>query len=117
MLRILFIALAFLFNLSAFANPLACARAVPTDNVNFCSSFKSVATCHCTASGLPTEMCKDMGAIYSRMLSVFGSLQRACEYQKATSPQDCVDNWNCYRLGGIDSTGKLCSSTQKSCMA
>ena len=100
-----------LFSISIFA----CPRATPTNDVNFCASFKAAATCYCTSSGLPPSMCQDMGQLYKRMLSVFGSLQKACAYQSYTSVQDCVDNWSCYLRGGIDSTGKLCSSTQLAC--
>lgn len=97
---------------SAFAE---CPKALPTNHVNFCASFKSVAICHCTSSGLPSGMCQDMNALYSRMLSVFGSLQRACAFQRSTTPQDCIDNWECYRHGGVDSQGRACSGTQKAC--
>lgn len=111
MFKKLFLGLLCLCSLSAFS----CDRAVPTDDVNFCSSFKKVATCHCTSSGLPSGMCQDMNALYNRMIAVFGTLQKACEYQKHTNTQDCMNNWNCYRLGGIDSTGKICSSTKQAC--
>lgn len=106
----------YILSASAMANTLACPYAKATDDVNFCPSFRTAAVCHCTSSGLPPTMCQDMNAIYNRMLSVFGSLQRACEYQKATTTQDCIDNWNCYRLGGIDSRGRLCNATEKACV-
>lgn len=99
------------FSLSAYS----CPSALPTDNVSFCSSFKSVATCYCTSSGLPSGMCQDMNQLYNRMVVVFGSLKKACDYQHYTTPQDCMNNWNCYRTGGVDSTGKQCSSTQRAC--
>ena len=92
-----------------------CPHADPISSPNFCASFKSIAECHCIASGLPAGMCKDMNAIYNRMLSVFGSQQKACDYQKDVSAQECMDDWNCYRLGGKDSHGNLCSSTGKAC--
>ena len=111
MFKNFFVVFAIFFSISSFA----CPRAVATDDVNFCSSFKSAATCYCTSSGLPAGMCQDMNQLYLRMLSVFGTLQRACEYQTSTSPQDCVNNWNCYLHGGVDSTGKSCSSTQRAC--
>lgn len=101
----------FFFSLSS----MACPRALPTDDVNFCASFKAAATCHCVGSGLPAGMCQDMNQLYYRMLSVFGTLQKACEYQTTTSVQDCINNWNCYLRGGVDSTGKLCSSTKQAC--
>lgn len=93
----------------------SCNNAVPTDDPTFCESFKSVAICYCTSSGLPGIMCQDMNMLYRRMTSIFGSLDKACQYQKHTSKQDCLDNWNCYRTGGIDSRGRLCSGTKKSC--
>lgn len=93
----------------------ACPQAASTDSPSFCPSFQSVAQCHCSESGLPKSMCQDMGAIYQRMIIVFGSVQRACEYQHDTSTQNCMDDWSCYRSGGTDSQGRLCSSTGKSC--
>ena len=95
--------------------PANCPHADPVTSSNFCTSFKSVAECHCIVSGLPQGMCKDMNAIYNRMLSVFGSQQKACEYQKDVSTQECMDDWNCYRSGGTDSKGNLCSGTGKAC--
>lgn len=112
MIRKFFSVLMCFFSISAFA---ACTNAVPTDNPAFCPSFKTAAICYCTASGLPAGMCQDMKILYARLISVFGSVQKACEYQKYTTTQDCMDNWNCYRLGGVDSRGRICSSTGKSC--
>jgi hypothetical protein len=111
MIKKIVVVIALFFSVSSFA----CPRAVPTDNVGFCASFKSAATCYCTSSGLPGGMCQDMNQLYLRMLSVFGTLQKACEYQNYTSAQDCMNNWNCYLRGGVDSTGKSCSSTKKAC--
>ncbi|MFI4919667.1 MAG: hypothetical protein ACHP65_08945 [Legionellales bacterium] len=104
----------FLYSVSITS--IACSAALPTNDANFCSSFQSVAPCYCTSSGLPTSMCQNMNVLYSRMIGLFGSLQKACEYQRYTSVQDCVDNWNCYRLGGINSHGQNCSATQKACV-
>ena len=120
MINRIFVIFICFFSVSAFAYSdalpaIACPNALPTNDVNFCSSFKSVATCYCTSSGLPSGMCQDVNALYNRMISVFGSLQKACEYQHYTSTQDCMDNWNCYRLGGVDSRGRLCSSNKKAC--
>lgn len=100
---------------SCFAAKSSCPQAVPTNDPNFCFSFKSVAECHCTTSGLPRGMCTDMQKIWDRMISVFGTLKAACNYQTDTSPQTCIDDWNCYRIGGKDSRGRLCSATGKSC--
>jgi len=93
----------------------ACTNALPTDDANFCGSFKAAATCYCVSSGLPNGMCQDMNTLYNRMMVVFGSLQKACNYQRYTTPQDCVDNWKCFQFGGIDSRGRLCSSNQQAC--
>ena len=93
----------------------ACTNALPTNDAGFCASFKSVAACYCTSSGLPAGMCQDPRSLYNRMLIIFGSLQKACAYQHYTTTQDCMDNWNCYLQGGIDSQGKFCSSTGRAC--
>ena len=108
--RIVFISLCF-FNINTFS----CSIAAPTDSLTFCSTFKVAATCYCTSSGLPSGMCQDMNALYNRMMIVFGSLQKACDYQHYTTPQDCVDNWTCYLRGGIDSRGRLCNGTKQPC--
>ncbi|MDR3491213.1 MAG: hypothetical protein P4M12_04115 [Gammaproteobacteria bacterium] len=94
---------------------LACGQALPVTNPSFCSSFQVVAQCHCTASGLPAGMCNDMNLLYQRMISMFGSIQRACEYQHDTSIQNCINDWSCYRNGGTDNVGGLCSSTGRAC--
>src|SRR5689334_4606211 len=106
-----FILLAFFWSISAFATDFYsnCPQALPTNDANFCSSFKSVAECHCIESGLPKKMCQDVEAIYVRMISMFGSVQKACQYQHDTSTRNCIDDWNCYRTGGKDSYGNLCS--------
>jgi hypothetical protein len=93
----------------------ACERALPVDHPQFCLSFKSVASCHCTTSGLPYGMCQDVHMLYNRMIAVFKTLEKACQYQQHTSPQDCMNNWNCYLKGGVDSEGHLCSSTGRAC--
>jgi len=111
-MKTLSIALLYCVSMTAMAS---CPRAVPTNDSDFCASFKSVAVCHCTSSGIPAGMCTDMNALYSRMISLFGTLQRVCAYQRHTSTQDCIDNWTCYRQGGIDSQGRECSATQKAC--
>lgn len=95
---------------------LSCPQAVSDDDPGFCASFQSVAQCHCMEAGLPQPMCADMKALYNRMVGIFGSQQKACEYQKDTDTQTCMDYWNCYRQGGTDSHGRLCSGTGKACM-
>lgn len=111
MIRRFLTTLGCMFTLSTFA----CSNAQPTDTPGFCATFKTAATCYCSSSGLPPIMCQDMSMLYARLISVFGSLQKACEYQHNTSTQDCVDSWNCYLKGGLDSRGKQCSSTGKAC--
>jgi len=91
----------------------SCPPATPNNSSGFCSSFKISAQCHCSAS-LPAGMCTDMKSLYDRMISMFGSLSRACAYQRETSAQNCIDAWNCYRLGGTSSSG-LCSGTGLPC--
>ena len=56
-----------------------------------------------------------MNSLYDRMITMFGSLETACALQPYTTPQDCMDNWNCYRLGRTDSRGRICSSTGLPC--
>ncbi|WP_419418982.1 hypothetical protein ACNVED_10560 [Legionella sp. D16C41] len=106
----------FLIALTSSANALAaCPGATLPSNPGFCPSFKTSAECHCTSSGLPRAICSNMQQLYQRMLALFGTLERACAYQHETSVQVCIDSWNCYRLGGKDSKGKLCSGTGRAC--
>ncbi len=92
-----------------------CQQSLPANNKGFCASFKSIARCYCMSSWLPDGMCKDTNAIYNRMIGVFGSVQKACQFQKDTPEQNCMDDWKCYRLGGKDSHNKLCSGTGTAC--
>lgn len=92
----------------------ACGPALPTDNPSFCASFKSVAQCYCSNS-LPAGMCTDMNQLVSRLMAVYGSLENACRAQKYTTAVDCMDNWNCYLNGGVDSRGRICSSNYSRC--
>ena len=114
MIRKLFMVLMCCFTLSTWA---ACTPAAPTNTSNFCQSFKTVAPCYCAANGVPSIVCNNMSMelLYKRMISYYGSLGQACHGQKNTTPQDCLNNWNCYRLGGKDSQGRLCSGTGKAC--
>ncbi len=93
----------------------ACPGAALPSSPAFCSSFKVSAQCHCTSNGLPKSICSNMQQLYQRMLGIFGTLERACAYQRETSAQVCIDSWNCYRKGGKDSKGRLCSGTGKAC--
>lgn len=111
----------FFFSACTFAAPLslipnlACHKAEPTNSSTFCPSFKVAATCYCKESGLPAGMCQNMRVLYNRMMSVFGTIQAACKYQRYTSAQDCIDNWLCYMNGGVDSQNRRCSGTGKKC--
>ena len=103
-----------LMSLASF-QMFACTNALPTDDSNFCSSFKSAATCYCIAAGQPSRQCEDLDVLYGRMIYVYKTLEKACNHQTQTSVQNCIDNWNCYRNGGIDSEGRSCSGTTLSC--
>lgn len=93
----------------------ACPAAAAVNSPDFCSSFRSVAQCHCVSHGLPARMCTDINVIYQRMLLVYSSMERACQHQSNTSPQNCINSWNCYRNGGATPDGELCSGTGASC--
>ncbi len=105
--------IACLFSVAAFAAS-NCPQATVSSHPNFCHSFKVSAECHCSNSGLPKGMCTNMSTLYNRMISTFGTLQRACEFQRNTPAAVCIEDWNCYRLGGKNSNG-LCSSTGRAC--
>ncbi|OGV39845.1 MAG: hypothetical protein A3F46_07935 [Legionellales bacterium RIFCSPHIGHO2_12_FULL_42_9] len=107
--KLLVIAIAF-FSVSSFA----CINALPTDDVNFCATFKTAAGCYCSES-LPGCSRFSMDRIYSLLITRYRTLEAACNSQTNTDPQTCIDGWNCYRLGGIDSQGRVCSSTQLAC--
>lgn len=103
------------FFLSTTLAAAACLPAAPSNTAAFCESFQAAAECHCTSSGLPKGMCSNMGQLYARMLAMFRSVQRACEFQHNTTPQECIDDWNCYLSGGKNSAGGLCSGTGNAC--
>ncbi|MBA2648657.1 MAG: hypothetical protein H0U75_03480 [Legionella sp.] len=90
----------------------ACPQALPTSNPGFCTSFKSVAECHCP---LPKAMCQNMETLYQRMIQIYGTVEGACRSQHDTDIQTCIDDWKCYREGGKNSKGQLCSGTGKNC--
>lgn len=94
----------------------SCPSATPSNAPGFCQSFKTAAECHCNSSGLPRGMCNNLNLLYKRMIDTFGSLQKACEFQHNTSAQECVDDWNCYRNGGLTSNSELCSGTGSACI-
>jgi hypothetical protein len=112
MLKKIYLA-ALMYGFSTFA--FSCGVAVPTNDPSFCASFKGVAQCYCSTS-LPIGMCGDMNQLVSRLKAVYGSLENACRAQKFTTPVDCMDNWNCYLNGGVDSRNRICSSTGSRCL-
>jgi len=95
---------------------LACPKATPTNAPNFCATFRVAAQCHCTNSGLPSRMCMNVKLLYQRLISVFGALEKACEFQHDTTKEDCMDSWNCYLHGGNNVDGNLCSGTGRACV-
>lgn len=103
----------FLISIS-IAAPSLCGRALPHTQPDFCASFKAVALCHCKES-LPARACTEMKPLYGRMIAIFGSLKKACEIQKDTSPSMCEDDWKCYLSGGQDSLGGQCNSNGFAC--
>lgn len=96
----------------------ACDKAVPTTNPNFCSSFTSVAYCHCMQNIHSSIVCSNMTVLYNAMLQEYHSLESACAVaakKHEASQQECIDDWNCYWNGGRDSTGGLCSGNGQRC--
>ena len=90
-----------------------CAEAAATTSPDFCKSFEDVAPCQCKSHGGTTKFCTGMDKIYQNMIDIFGSLESACK--RHSNPQLCVDDWNCYRNGGTNHEGGLCSGTGNSC--
>jgi len=121
MKRILALSALFLsFSCFSSTYPTSCDQAPPVTNNNFCPIFKTIAQCHCQADGkLPAGMCVDMNVIYSRMIDKFKSQKTACEWQHTygvpyrAEVQECMDDWDCYRLGG--NHNGLCSGTGNKC--
>jgi len=103
----------FLFFISSLG--FACPQATATNAPNFCATFRVAAKCHCT-TGLPAMMCVKIQTLYQRLLVVFGTLEKACEYQHDTTKEDCMDSWNCYLYGGNNVGGNLCSGTGRACL-
>ncbi len=105
--------------LSGFAfSSFACSRSLDPDHPDFCASFKAACKCYCTAAGFPGLMCENMTDLFSRMMAVYGSLDTACRAQVAqhnVPAADCLDDWNCYMFGGVDSRGRICSSNYAPC--
>jgi hypothetical protein len=92
-----------------------CPQAVGTTDPSFCGSFKDVAYCHCMEGIGSPEACSDMNQVHQFMLDYYGTLENACKNQTDTDYQTCVDDWNCYLNGGVNSQGQSCSSTGSAC--
>ena len=106
-----------LFSMPVFTKliPKSCPLAGATDSAAFCDAFRQSAKCHCHAAGMPGIFCANMSFVYNAMIHIYGTLESACAHQHDTPKAICIDDWNCYRLGGKDSVGKLCSGTGRVC--
>lgn len=94
----------------------SCQQTNAYDSPEFCSLFESIAKCHCQATGLPAKLCSNVPQIYSRMIATFGSIQKACRYQKDTSVQSCLEAWQCYQKGGQLPDGRICNGSGLPCI-
>lgn len=85
---------------------------------NFCSDFKATVQCQCQF--FTGSSCGTMKDIYNNMIGEYG-LEGGCKFayamQWASSVQSCKDQWRCYRNGGKDSKGGLCSEDGHACPA
>lgn len=115
MIKFVTLIFSLLISMSSYSMTLTCPQATPTNVSGFCQSFEQAAKCYCASTGLPKGMCNNMKDIYKRMISIYGSVKRACEFQKNTGTETCIDDWNCYRNGGKNADGQLCSSTGNVC--
>jgi hypothetical protein len=94
----------------------ACPQTDKYDTPEFCKDFENIARCHCNNSGLPAKMCQKVDLIYLRMISTFGSIEKACRFQRDTSTQSCIDAWQCYLKGGQLEDGRLCNGSGLPCV-
>lgn len=113
-LRLLLGGVLYLFSMGVIA--ASCPVASAVSSPEFCNSFKIAAECHCISSGLPRGMCTNQTLLYKRMIDTFGSLKRACEFQRDASVQECIDDWNCYLSGGVTSDLQSCSGNGNPCV-
>jgi hypothetical protein len=100
-----FIGLAFLTS-----SAHACLKIDDFASPEFCQVFSEIARCHCNHSGLPSRLCQNVQDIYRRMIATFGSIEKACRFQKDTSQENCMNAWKCYLQGGQLENGQSCSS-------
>ncbi|HSW70759.1 MAG TPA: hypothetical protein VLH77_02125 [Gammaproteobacteria bacterium] len=110
-----FLFLIIFLTVPCFSAVTPCPQAEPISSPNFCASFRTSAICHCVLSGLPEGMCQDIPELYERMIALFGSVETACAYQQDASQQTCLDDWQCYRVGGSNAEGQLCSASGNKC--
>lgn len=108
-------ALALSFACTAAFAAGACPGAAATNDPSFCPTFETSARCHCVEHGLPSSACQDVHKVYTRMLALYQTVQRACASQHDTDLQTCIDDWTCYITGGVDSQGRSCSGTGNRC--
>jgi hypothetical protein len=94
--------------------PMSCPMASATSSGNFCASFKVAASCRCQLQGLPPAKCNNMKALYEYLVAYFKTQDAMCSYQKDTSKQECMDDWDCVISGGDH--GGLCNSTGNACV-
>ncbi|PJD91519.1 MAG: hypothetical protein CK424_06845 [Legionella sp.] len=105
------------FLLSIYSFSYADCPSVDPASPGFCDAFKASSACYCASyNTLPKGKCANMTLIYKMMVASLGSLQRACDWQRNTTAQECIDDWNCYHYGGMTSTGQLCSGSGHACV-
>ncbi len=92
-----------------------CEPASETNAADFCNSFKKTASCYCVSAIGNNPVCNDPHKVYDLMMIRYKTQDRACAAQPNTSKQKCLDSWNCYRMGGVDSIGRPCSGTGARC--
>lgn len=102
-----------LFSFSSFAMT-SCPQAFPASQPGFCETFKTSVTCFC-AQTLPQKLCENINQVYQLMIARYGSVEIACKFQRETSIQVCIDDWRCYKNGGVDSQGGPCNGSGSAC--
>lgn len=84
----------------------ACGLAPSHTAANFCSGFKAVVACNCSAKHEPSTICSNISVMYHLMqvqYIKYGTkwLQEACEQNKGAgvTTAECMDQWKCYMTG------------------
>ena len=103
------------FSLLSQTAESTCPAAYATTSPGFCASFQVAAQCYCEEAGVPKSMCNNMSTLYNRMISRYGTVDKACSIQHNTDKQTCLDDWKCYRDGGNNSAEQPCSGTSNKC--